>query len=262
MRPATLPITPPINKPRPRAFRSSSPPAIGAPPVCDAGGSETVATHGIGVNAFASTPYNVAVGGTDFEDTYLGKDSTYWSSSNSSTYVSAKSYVPEIPWNDSCASTLIAKYVMGSGVTYGSTGFCNTRTGREFLTIVAGSGGPSGCATGSPSSSGVIGGSCKGYAKPSWQSVLGNPSDGVRDLPDIAMFAANGVWGHYYVTCYSNRAGGGAPCTGAPSKWPGAGGTSFAAPIMAGIQALVNQKTGAAQGTAQLGLLRPGRGPI
>ena len=42
--------------------------------VCDAGGSETVATHGIGVNAFASTPYNVAVGGTDFEDTYLGKD--------------------------------------------------------------------------------------------------------------------------------------------------------------------------------------------
>ena len=30
------------------------------------------ATHGIGVSAFASTPYNVAVGGTDFSDTYLG----------------------------------------------------------------------------------------------------------------------------------------------------------------------------------------------
>src|SRR5208337_4641896 len=30
---------------------------------CDAGASG--ATHGIGVSAFASTPYNVAVGGTD-----------------------------------------------------------------------------------------------------------------------------------------------------------------------------------------------------
>ena len=33
---------------------------------CDAG--VTSATHGIGVSAFASTPYNVAVGGTDFSD--------------------------------------------------------------------------------------------------------------------------------------------------------------------------------------------------
>ena len=29
------------------------------------------ATHGIGVSAFASTPYNVAVGGTDFSDSVL-----------------------------------------------------------------------------------------------------------------------------------------------------------------------------------------------
>jgi hypothetical protein len=34
--------------------------------VCDIG---TAVTHGIGVSAFASTPYNVAVGGTDFSDT-------------------------------------------------------------------------------------------------------------------------------------------------------------------------------------------------
>lgn len=62
------------------------------------------------------------------------------------------------------------------------------------------------------------------------------------------MFAANGVWGHYYVYCYSDKAGGGVACTGAPSGWAGAGGTSFASPIVAGIQALVNQKTGARQG--------------
>jgi len=72
----------------------------------------------------------------------------------------------------------------------------------------------------------------------------------VRDLPDVSLFAANGVWGHYYAFCYSQPAtgAGGAPCTGDPSTWSGAGGTSFAAPIVAGIQALVNQSTGTPQG--------------
>ena len=44
---------------------------------CDAGG--TSATHGIGVSANASTPYNVAVGGTDFSDVLNGTTSKYWS---------------------------------------------------------------------------------------------------------------------------------------------------------------------------------------
>jgi subtilase family serine protease len=48
--------------------------------------------------------------------------------------------------------------------------------------------------------------------------------------------------------CWSDTRNGGAPCTGDPSNWAGAGGTSFASPIMAGIQALVNQSTGSAQG--------------
>jgi subtilase family serine protease len=64
---------------------------------------------GIGVSGFASTPYNVAVGGTDFGDTYAGTNSTYWSNTNSSTYGSALSYVPEIPWNNSCGSQLLAE---------------------------------------------------------------------------------------------------------------------------------------------------------
>jgi subtilase family serine protease len=46
------------------------------------------------------------------------------------------------------------------------------------------------------------------------------------------------------VFCFSDIRNGGARCTGAPSTWAGAGGTSFASPIMAAIQALVNQKTG------------------
>jgi subtilase family serine protease len=95
------------------------------------------------------------------------------------------------------------------------------------------------------------GGTCEGYAKPNYQAgAFGNPKDGVRDIPDVSLFAANGVWGHYYAFCYSQPAAGtgGAPCTGDPVNWSGAGGTSFAAPIVAGIQALVNQSTGAPQG--------------
>jgi len=213
---------------------------------CDA--NETKSTHGIGVSGFASTPYNVAVGGTDFGDSYEGTNSTYWSSTNSSTYGSALSYIPEIPWNDSCASQLLAT-ASGYSTTYGSSGFCNSSTGEaDYLTTASGSGGPSGCATGSPSKSGVVGGTCKGYAKPSWQSLVGNPADKVRDIPDVSLFAANGVWGHYYVFCDSDTRDGGAKCTGAPSGWSGAGGTSFASPILAAIQALVNEKQGAKQG--------------
>jgi hypothetical protein len=203
--------------------------------------------YGIGVNGFGSTPYNVAVGGTDFGDTYAGTDSTYWSGTNTSTYGSALSYVPEIPWNDSCGNLLIAKFE-GYSQTYGTAGFCNSSDGAEYVDAVGGSGGPSACATGDPSQLGVVGGGCQGWAKPSWQSLVGNPNDGVRDLPDVSLFAADGVWGHYYPFCFSDPNNGGASCAGAPDTWAGAGGTSFASPIMAGFQALVNQKSGERQG--------------
>jgi subtilase family serine protease len=198
------------------------------------------ATYGIGVSGMASTPYNVAVGGTDFGDGYAGTTSTYWSSTNSPTYESALSYIPEIPWNSSCASALIATTVGGASTT--PVEFCNSTTGmNSFITVAAGSGGPSGCATGTPSINGEVGGTCAGYAKPSWQLLTGVPSDGVRDIPDVSLFAASGVWGHYYPFCFSD------PnyqvnCNSTPDNWAGAGGTSFSSPIMAGIQALVNQR--------------------
>ena len=100
--------------------------------VCDDRDTAVAASDGIAVNGWASTPYNVAVGGTDFSDTYSGTNSTYWNASNTATYGSARSYIPEIPWNNSCASQLIATYVTGSSLTYGSTGFCNSAIGVEF----------------------------------------------------------------------------------------------------------------------------------
>jgi subtilase family serine protease len=221
-------------------------------------GASTWAYPGVGVTGWGESAYNVSVGGTDYEDTYNADEggapvSTYWESTNTPADGSAKSYIPEIPWNDSCASWLIM-HLEGYGTSYGSTGFCNSTTATTkdaFLTTAAGSGGPSGCATGTSANPGqaLVNGSCAGYLKPSWQAgIFGNPADGVRDVPDVALFAGNGIWGHYAVVCFSDTSNGGTSCRGTPSTWAGFGGTSVATPMMAGIQALVNQKTGVAEG--------------
>jgi subtilase family serine protease len=214
---------------------------------CDA--DQTKATHGITTSGFTTTAFNVSVGGTDFGDTFAGTTATFWNATNSATFESALSYVNEIPWNDSCASALIFE-TEGFTAAAGKTGFCNSTTGKaDFLTTASGSGGPSGCFTGTARTAGEVSGTCKGNPKPSFQSVLGNPADGVRDIPDVSLFAANGVWNHFYVFCDSDTADGGAACTN-PATQSGAGGTSFASPIWAGFQALVNQKTGEHQGNA------------
>jgi len=204
------------------------------------------AQYGINISGFTSTPYNVSVGGTDFADTYQGEISTYWNTANALNYGSALSYVPEVPWNDSCASVLLADW-QRILPTYGPTGSCsqaaNIEQGR-FLNTTAGGGGPSGCASGAPVIAESAGGTCAGYPKPAWQSgLLGNPSDGVRDVPDVSLFAGNGIWNHYYPACFSDTNNGGKSCSGTPDTWSGYGGTSIAAPIWAGIQSLVNQAT-------------------
>ncbi len=209
-----------------------------------------VATHGININGLTSTPYNVSVGGLDFG--YAASNvpgSTYFSNTNNSDYSSALSYIPEVPWNDSCAGGLAASFLGFAPLALCNSPLVTNPQGpyNFLLASVAGSGGPSGCATGAPSTAGVVSGTCQGWAKPSWQQGLfGNPSDGVRDVPDVSLFASNGFWGSYYIACWSNpdtNVGGGFTCSGAPSTWAGFGGTSISSPIMAGIQALINEKT-------------------
>ena len=81
----------------------------------------------------------------------------------------------------------------GTGATCTATKGSNGSTGP-----IAGSGGPSSCATGAPDPNypGIVSGNCAGWPKPSWQSeILGNPSDGVRDVPDVSLFASQGQWG-------------------------------------------------------------------
>ncbi|MGB9233264.1 MAG: S53 family peptidase [Terriglobales bacterium] len=211
----------------------------------------------LGINSGDNTAsaYAVDVGGTDFMAQYNDDAngvpiSKYWSATNNPiTRASALSYIPEIPWNDSCTSQLIYSDPLLGGYTqsYGPSGFCNSPLGSEdFLYDVAGSGGPSTCFTGAPSIPGVVSGTCKGNPKPSWQTgVPGIPDDGERDQPDLAFFAANGVWDSFYVTCMSDVNEGGTNCT--PNKdalYLGGGGTSYASPAMAGIQALIDQQYG------------------
>jgi hypothetical protein len=200
---------------------------------CDDFDSSDAAFSGLAVSGFASTPYNVAVGGTDFDQTALTAP-TYWSATNNATTgASALGYIPETTWNQSCAGL----------------GAANCLSGSEW-DILAGSGGPSSCATMNED------GSClAGYSKPAWQSGSGVPEDGVRDLPDVSLFASAGFNSSFYIICEADlgffgiQVGLNLPCSLAENEFTGVGGTSASAPAFAGIMALVNQKT-ATQGTA------------
>ncbi|HXM41325.1 MAG TPA: S53 family peptidase [Bryobacteraceae bacterium] len=192
------------------------------------------ATTGISIDGTASTPYDVAVGGTDFSDVASGTASVYWSATNSATGGSALSYIPEIPWNGTCASNILAAYL---GYTSGLD-FCNTSVGEggAYQQVSnAGSGGPSSV-----------------FAKPSWQTgVLGIHNDGRRDIPDVSLFASDGVYNQAIVSCMSDANEGGVPCDYKNLKdtfLNSGGGTSCSAPSFAGIQALIDQKVGSRQG--------------
>jgi hypothetical protein len=209
--------------------------------VCDS--RQQYAEYGLSVNAIASTPYNVAVGGTDFYSSFLDPGK-YWNSTNDAlTLASAQSYIPETSWNDSCASPEVFAALQANGVTDATPeAVCNdTAEQGNFLTTAAGSGGASNCAVGNANQC------LSGYPKPAWQSgVSGIPADGVRDLPDVSLMAGNGLWGSFYVYCQGD-----ATPTGicdVNSAIQGAGGTSFASPIFAGMMALVQQKTASQQG--------------
>ena len=217
--------------------------------------SPSPATHGIGVSGFTSTPYNISVGGTDFGYTPLGTPGVYFNATNGPNFQTANTYIPEIPWNYSCAGTLYAGYLGYPSV--GANSLCNsgsyiTTLRPRSLEVIGGSGGPSACATGTASTRRVVSGTCAGYAKPVWQNLLGVPNDGVRDIPDVSLMASNGFWGTSYATCISDptTATGNGPCSGDPATWLGFGGTSISSPIWAGIQALVNQSTGQSWGNS------------
>jgi subtilase family serine protease len=76
--------------------------------------------------------------------------------------------------------------------------------------------------------------------KPSWQTGTGVPGDGARDVPDISFPSAEH---DAYYGCFASNGG---DC--ANDYFEYFYGTSNAAPAMAGIAALLNQRTGTRQG--------------
>jgi hypothetical protein len=119
---------------------------------CDDPNSETVASGPVSVNILASSPFNVAVGGTMFNEG--SNPSSYWSSANNPNGSSVIKYIPEDVWNESCNSTNCP-----SGVS---------------PNISAGSGGASTL-----------------VSKPSWQTGFPATADTSRDLPDVSLTAAS-----------------------------------------------------------------------
>jgi hypothetical protein len=154
---------------------------------------------------------------------------------------SAKGYIPETTWNDTCTNALFAQSTGGS--TLAETN-CNNANFVNFVTTGSGSGGPSNCIVSTFIGSQII---CQsGYPKPAWQMGMG---DQVRDLPDVSLFASDGFVGNFYVFCQGDITSSGGCDLNAPYvDFGGVGGTSVSSPAMAGIMALVNQKTNSRQG--------------
>jgi hypothetical protein len=97
---------------------------------------------------------------------------------------------------------------------------------------------------------GAGGGGASGFfSKPAWQTGLGVPNDSSRDVPDVSLNAAAIHDG--YVVCSQGSCSNGFLATNGQANV--FGGTSFVAPSLAGILALVEQHLG----TGALGNIGP-----
>jgi uncharacterized protein (TIGR03437 family) len=145
----------------------------------DSGGADCDDSQnpGLSVDVPASIPEVTGMGGTEFSE----GTGTYWNTANDANQASARSYIPEMVWNDSASDGMPA----------------------------AGGGGVS-----------II------FAKPSWQTGPGVPSNNARNVPDISLSASADHDGYLVYTGGSLQI---------------YGGTSVASPTFAGITALLNQ---------------------
>jgi subtilase family serine protease len=176
----------------------------------------------------ASSPYVLGMGGTEVSQAnadYLTSGTAYWTGSTNGNDVitSALQYLPEVAWNDDASNC-----------------------GQDNCLSASG------------------GGASSLFSKPSWQTgVPGIPSDGKRDVPDLALYASPSFPGYLYCTsdssAWDSTDGQQASCNSgfrdaATGILTVAGGTSFAAPIFAGVVALINQSANYSSGQ---GLINP-----
>ncbi len=213
---------------------------------CDSGGTPTnpvkSAVKGLAVDYPGSSVYVTSVGGTEFTgDGTAASPQTgagqYWSAQSgggaaNDLISSAKSYIPEMAWND--------------------TAFSIGQTGGSL------SGGGGGVST--------------LWNKPSWQTgVPGLPADTKRDVPDVAFPSSPDHDGLLYCSQIQTTGSGSSFVSScSPTSFrvsdPGqsddlqltaAGGTSFAAPSFAGLMAITEQKLGVGSAGDGLGNINP-----
>ena len=184
----------------------------------------TAAEESLAVNYPASSAYVTALGGTEFPSADVASSNTqYWEAASGGDVIgSALSYIPEQVWNDDSASV--------------------------------------GAQDGAPdalSSSG--GGTSTLTPRPSWQKgVTGIGSGNFRLVPDIALDSSPDNAGYLYCSSDSKSTGVTGSCTNgfrdsSNTYLTVAGGTSFAAPIFAGMLAIINQK----ENSSGQGLINP-----
>ena len=188
--------------------------------------ASTPSQENLAVNYPASSAYITAVGGTEIASEFSSGGSSisqYWNAASGSTDLlsSAKSYIPEVAWND---DALAAQY---NGTACTDTSSCLSSTGGGASTLIA---------------------------QPSFQSTYftatkeTNPSSAHRLVPDISFYASPEQPGYLYCTEDQTAWGQGqqASCNSgfrdsATQDLTIAGGTSFGTPIFAGMVALLNQ---------------------
>jgi subtilase family serine protease len=190
------------------------------------------ATTGAAVSGIASTPFNTAIGGTDFNQ--FNTQANFWNptpttSATGQTQLTAKGYIPENVWNDSCTNaTFIA-----AGFDSTILNACNDKTVTPSFIVPIGTGG----------------GISTLYSKPTWQTAL-TPGDGQRDVPDVSLFAGAGLVGSFYVICQQDQDTNNAACDlNSPfQNFSAVGGTSVSTQAFAGVVAMILQMKGGPQG--------------
>ena len=180
---------------------------------CDTSG---IASEGLAVDFPGSSPFATSAGGTMLSE----GSGSYWNSTNTTTNIAN----------------------VGS-VTTSYIGTATSRIPELPWNETTASGGLDAGGAGGGGASGF-------FSKPAWQTGIGVPNDSSRDTPDVSLNAAAIHDG--YVVCSQSS------CTnnsflstnGQPNSF---GGTSFVAPTLAGILALVEQHLG----TGGLGNIGP-----
>jgi Pro-kumamolisin, activation domain/Bacterial Ig-like domain (group 3) len=172
---------------------------------CDQGGDEGgnnlpyPAEFGLTVSGLASTPYDTAVGGTDFNWCSLTATectaAPYWSSTNNASagQSSALGYLPEVPWNDTCTNPLALQFMenfwQGAATVTDAEQACNAFTVNALtlsndgdgtllylVDTVGGGGGASSCVVNTTTSTSTTLGACTSSATST--GATSNPDTG------------------------------------------------------------------------------------